>query len=383
MTAKQVLNLIPSNIFRDLAIATKVDHQVKMLSGELIFKLILFSMLNNNKLSLRVMEKYLESAQFRSFTGYDITAGKYNSIRDRICSINAAYFEGIFNQLFKIYSGHLNEGSAITKLDSTYVSIAAKLFDQGMSNGAHAGKRFVKYSIGLKGSLPGTVKVFLDQAYVSEDLALSEVVNSEESLAGNIVVFDRGLRSRAAFDRFSSSSRLFVCRAYNKTRVIQPQENVVTEKPGDATVTLHSDTSGYLTSKHEKRSFHKYRVLRGTLDATGEPICFITNIQHEDAYTIATIYKQRWEIEVFFKFLKQHLNLNHLVSRTTNGIKVMIYMTLILAMLIIVFKKLNKIGSYKIAKLQFELELEKDIIKAIVELCGGDPNKAPHLFNSA
>lgn len=383
MTAKQVLNLIPSTIFRDLAIQTKVDHQVKILSGELIFKLILFSMLNSEKLSLRVMEKYLESAQFRSFTGYDITVGKYNSIRDRICSINAAYFEGLFNQLFKIYSSHLNEGSAITKLDSTYVSVAAKLFDQGMSNGNTTDKRFVKYSIGLKGSLPNSVKVFFDRAYVSEDLALSAVVNSDESLAGNIVVFDRGLRSREAFDDFSSSFKLFVCRGYRKTRVIQPQENAIPPKPIGATVTLHSDTSGYLISKHEKRSSHQYRVIRGTVDATGEPICFISNIQDEDAYTIAKIYKQRWEIEVFFKFLKQHLNLNHLVSRTANGIKVMIYMTMILAMLIIVFKKLNKIGSYKIAKLQFELELEKDIIKAIVELCGGDPNKAPHLFNSA
>ena len=43
---------------------------------------------------------------------------------------------------------------------------------------------------------------------------------------------------------------------------------------------------------------------------------------------------------------------------------------------------MNNITSYKIAKLQFELELEKDVIKAIVELCGGDPNRAPHLFNS-
>ena len=382
MTAKQVLNLIPSTIFRDLAIETKVDHQVKMLSGELIFKLILFSMLNSDKLSLRVMEKYLESAQFRSFTGYDITAGKYNSIRDRICSINAVYFESLFNQLFNSYSNHLHEGSAITKLDSTYVSIAAKLFDQGMVNGS-ADKRFVKYSIGLKGSLPHNVKVFLDKAYVSEDLALSEVINSDESLADRIVVFDRGLRSREAFDNFSSSSRLFVCRASNKTRIRLPRENVLTEKPTDATVTLHSDASGYLISKYEKKSAHRYRVIRGTIDATNEPICLISNIQHEDAYTIAKMYKQRWEIEVFFKFLKQHLNLNHLVSRTAHGLTVLIYMTLILAILIIVFKQLNKIGSYKIAKLQSELELEKDIIKAIVELCGGDPSRAPHLFNSA
>lgn len=382
MTAKQVLNLIPSNIFRDLAIETKVDHQVKLLSGELIFKLILFSMLNSDKLSLRVMEKYLESAQFRSFTGYDITVGKYNSIRDRICSINAAYFEELFNKIFEIYSNHLHEASAVTKVDSTYIAVAAKLFDQGMVNG-NKDKKFVKYSIGLKGSLPNSIKVFLDQAYVSEDLALSDAINSDESLAENIVVFDRGLQSRDAFDGFSSASKLFVCRANCKTRIKLPQENAITEKPADATVTIHSDTSGYLIGRPEKRTAHRYRIIKGVIDATGEPVCFISNMQDEDAYTIAKIYRQRWEIEVFFKFLKQHLNLNHLVSRTPNGIKVMLYMTLILAILIIVFKKLNNIGSYKIAKLQFELELEKDIIKAIVELCGGDPNKAPHLFNSA
>jgi hypothetical protein len=61
-----------------------------------------------------------------------------------------------------------------------------------MSNGT-GDKKFVKYSIGLKGSLPSSVKVFLDQVYVREDLALSEVANDDESLIDNIVVFDRGL----------------------------------------------------------------------------------------------------------------------------------------------------------------------------------------------
>jgi IS4 transposase len=64
----------------------------------------------------------------------------------------------------------------------------------------------------------------------------------------------------------------------------------------------------------------------------------------EDAYVIASIYKQRWEIEVFFKFIKQHLNVTHLVSREKNGIEVMLYMTMIAAILILAFKKLNKIG---------------------------------------
>ncbi|MGB3075273.1 MAG: transposase [Chitinophagales bacterium] len=91
----------------------------------------------------------------------------------------------------------------------------------------------------------------------------------------------------------------------------------------------------------------------------------------------------RWDIEPFFKFLKQHLNLTHLVSRNINGISVMIYMTLILAMLLIVYKKLNKISSYKIAKLRFTLELDEEIMKQVAILCGGDPKKVKNLFNDS
>jgi IS4 transposase len=108
----------------------------------------------------------------------------------------------------------------------------------------------------------------------------------------------------------------------------------------------------------------------------------ISNILDLTAYEIAAMYKQRWDIEVFFKFLKQHLNLKHIVSRNENAIKVMVYMTLILAILIIVYKKTNDIKSFKIAKLKFEIELDNLIIKEIVKLCGGNPNKAKHLWNT-
>jgi hypothetical protein len=58
-------------------------------------------------------------------------------------------------------------------------------------------------------------------------------------------------------------------------------------------------------------------------------------------------------------------------------------MTMILAILIIAYKKLNNIKGFKITKLRFEIELENEIIKTIVMLCGGDPNKATQLFNSS
>ena len=90
--------------------------------------------------------------------------------------------------------------------------------------------------------------------------------------------------------------------------------------------------------------------------------------------------EKRWHIETYFKYLKQHLNLKHIVSRNENAIRVMIYMTLILSILIIVYKNSNEINSFKIAKLKFEIQLENLMIKEIVKLCGGNPNKAKHLW---
>lgn len=381
MTVNEILKLIPEQTFRDLAVETKVDSQVKKLSGELMFKLILFSMLRSNKLSLRVMETYLQSANFKSFTGYDVLDGKYNSLRDRICTINCDYFEQLFNTIFGIYNKCLKEEKALSKADSTYVALASKLFSIGMENGT-SDKKFVKYSVNIKGSLPSKVKVHTAQSHVSEDLALRELIDEDDQHKENIVVFDRGLQSRHYFEKFTVEKKLFVGRTKPNVRCREKSNNILPPKPNNSTVTLTSDTTGNLINQDEKPTQEQYRVIKGTIDSNGDAICFITNILDEDPYQIAAWYKQRWEIEVFFKFIKQHLNAKHLVSRSPNGIKVMLYMTMILATLIIVYKKLNKIGSYKIARLKFELELDNDAIRNIVMMCGGDPDKAPHLFNS-
>ena len=372
MTAGELIKLIPPETFRELAIETKVDEQVKKLSGEVIFKLILFSMLNSEKLSLRVMETYLQSAQFKAFTRYDILQGKYNSIRDRICTINVTYFEKLFETVFSVYNKELKEEKALSKTDSTYVALAAKLFKGGMQNGSDNNKRFIKYSINLKGSIPSSVKVFTDQKHVSEDVALSELINDSSCIEGNIVVFDRGIQSRSSFEAFTNSGKWFITRSKLDINCKVTSLKDISTKPPASTVTIISDQTGKLFSGTKKNTEHLYRVIKATIDNSGELICFVTNMLNEDAYLIAAWYKQRWEIETFFKFIKQHLNVKHLVSRDENGIKVMIYMTMILATLIIAYKKINQLKGFKIAKLKFELELEADIIKEIVVLCGGE-----------
>lgn len=101
---------------------------------------------------------------------------------------------------------------------------------------------------------------------------------------------------------------------------------------------------------------------------------FITNDFELTAKEVADYYRRRWDIEVFFRFIKQELNVSHLVSLSKNGIEVMVYMTLIVAMLILIYKKANNLG-YKTAKRRFVMEL-RDLITAIMILfSGGDPSK--------
>ena len=210
-------------------------------------------------------------------------------------------------------------------------------------------------------------------------ISLEQFIPQED----NIVVFDRGIQSRSSFESFTDSGKWFITRSKLDIRCKVCEANNIAEKPAGSTVTIISDHIGKLTSGKKKDTKHLYRVIKANIDTSSEAICFVTNMLDQDAYQIAAWYKQRWEIEIFFKFIKQHLNVKHLVSRDENGIKVMIYMTMILAILIIAYKKKNGLKGFKIAKLKFEIELENEIIKEIVKLCGGDPERAPAIFSSA
>ena len=106
----------------------------------------------------------------------------------------------------------------------------------------------------------------------------------------------------------------------------------------------------------------------------------ITNVYDLNAFEISTIYRKRWDIECFFRFLKQEMGFNHLIARNENGIKIMAYVTLIAAMLVLVFKKLNNMKGYKITKFKFAEQHNTILLKEIVAYCGGNPNLINNLI---
>lgn len=381
MNASSLLNLIPIEELEFLSAETKTDYQVKKLTGPTMFRLILFSMLNSNKASLRIMESFYHSATFKALAGKENSTTKYNSIRDRIATINAEYFEKIFYLLFDKFSYKLKEKKSLIRFDSTMIAVSSKLVDWGMKVGHKTNKKQLKYTVGMKDSFPCHVEIFKNQKELSEDKTIPEAILNYKNNKEGIIVFDRGVSSRKVYEKFTSDDLRFVTRI--NTNVVYKeikQNKLIKQKKSD--IQINEDVSVFLKDRDGKWMNNSLRIIKACIK-DGKDIYFLTNIENLSAAEVAYIYKQRWDIEVFFKFLKQELNFGHLVSRTDNGIKVMLYMTLILSILIIAYKELNKLKGYKIPKLKFANELESDIIMEIVILCGGQPSKMKHLFNDS
>jgi hypothetical protein len=382
MRVKDLLKLIPDEILETLSAETKVDYQVKKLHGSTMFKLFMFSLLQSTKPSLRIMEHIFESMQFRMVAGLTNETTKFNSISDRLATMNYVYFEKIFHFTFYTFNKLFKEEKAIQRYDSTMIAMSSVLVEWGMHVGSKTDKVQLKYTIGMKGSFPCHVKIFDTQDALAEDNTIPLAILENSVSKTSIIVFDRGVKSRKTFGQFTKEDRLFVTRL-NTDASYKVIKKLRIPKEDDKNSVIILEYLIVNLKIKTKWDTAKYRLVRAIIKESGELIYFITNSTKLSAYQIAFCYKQRWDIEPFFKFLKQHLNLNHLVSRNDNGRKVMIYMTLIIAILIIAYKKLNKISSLKIAKFLFCQALEAMIIEHIIILSGGDFEKVKHLFNDS
>lgn len=128
MKAKDLLAFIPEADLSQLAAQTRVDHQVKKLSGRVMFQLLLLSLLEGGRASLRVMEELYCSMQFRTLAelGQGQTT-RHNSIRDRIVTMRPDFFRAIFELLFKRFNRLLGQEGALVRYDATLIAVSARL----------------------------------------------------------------------------------------------------------------------------------------------------------------------------------------------------------------------------------------------------------------
>jgi Transposase DDE domain len=378
-----LIALIPDKYFDKIAEETNVDFQVKKLNGKLIFNLLMMGILQSERLSLRVLEELFSVPKFKKLAKIDDTVStRHSSIRDRITTINKAYFEELFYKVSTLlnrkYKRKVYRKYSIERFDSTTVSLSSKLLKFGMYSGAKNKDGLhqinqLKFTIGFNGLLPRKVKMYSEQKYLGENDTLYETIMENEFKKNSIAVFDRGLASREKFKQLNQANKLFVTRI-NPTKNYKILSILSSEDIETDTLVIEKDLLVHLKSANSGFIKNKVRLIIAKSKETNEAMYFVSNIENLSATEITEIYKMRWDIEVFFRFLKQELNLKHLVARNENGIMVMLYMTLITAMLLLVYKQVNEVSGYKIAKIKFVNELDNELMKQIIIECNGDPN---------
>lgn len=388
ISAKELLSFIPNEELERIGEENKVDYQVKRLYGKTVFQLLLYGLLSAKELSFRVLEALFESAGFQQFSGpTDDRRTDHSSIADRIGAIKLGFFKEIFGHVSKQLSEAFTPAELgrykIVRVDSTVISLSSKLLKtQGMRNGEPSKRKDseqlnVKFSIGFDGMVAHSARFSNQQSYVSENLALKALIMENAPAANEVVVFDQGINSRKTFGEMSGMGMRFVTRTRLKTRHKKVGEvtAIPTEQPIEtATLKIMHDELVHLYDEDMKKTKYTLRLIKAKMKKNGEEIWVLSNMMELTAEEITDIYYKRWDIEVFFKFIKQEFGFRHFLSRNENGLQVMMYMTLIAAMLVYIYRKKNKIESFKIAKLRLVNELEKEFIRTIIELCQGNPD---------
>ena len=392
ITVNQLIGFIPEGLLTHLSQTTQVDYYTKVLHGKKMFYLLMYGILAHEKLSQRSLEDTFNDPVFKVLFHLDEQESvRRSSISERLSKIDPAFFkqayECIYEQFADIYAPKEREKYRLIRVDSTMVSETVSKLVEGMDN--KSGKKAVKYSMGFDGLLPCQLEVFTSPHYGSEDMALPQVVINhvkKQAYHRNIYVLDRGLQSTRNMDAFAQKGITFVCRAKENRKYVELASLILPEQEldlGDSTLIKDAKVllyTGQAKKSKKQTSYYQqtivdqeFRIIIIESKCDCKQYVFLTNDFKRPAKEIAQDYRRRWDIEVFFRFLKQELNVSHLVSLNKNGIQVMLYMILIVAMMVLIYKKANGLG-YKTAKRRFATEVRNLTIAMIVVRCGGNPD---------
>jgi hypothetical protein len=351
----------------------KVNHKI---TGAFILKSLVRSSLLGRPISLRSIEEItpvagdvnnLLKTKKRNKKKVD-----HSSIGKRLRTIKTEYFQAIYNDLVEQYNYRFSkaEKQQLYRFDSTTINLSGRIIKDGLRIGGKKNDSQVKLSVGLKCQIPASVRFCNDKSEASEDIALVMAINESKLDKEDILLFDRGICSTISYQEFENKGIKFVTRVKNNRRYKPVKTLEFPNGVNDKNLQIQSDE--VVNLYRGKKVINCNLRLVKAINDKGEEFSFLTNLFDSAASEIADIYKKRWDIEVFFKFVKQHLQFKHFISHSQNGMIVYLYSILIAAILFTIFKVSNKLAGFKIPLLKFCLLLEKEIIRDIVVLSGGD-----------
>jgi len=339
----QILKLIPRTDFERLVKGTRAEYRSKGLSSWSQFVGMLFCQLGRAH-SLREIEGGLKSCE-----GKLIHLGITAPVRSSLSYANGhrpwELFEKVFYGLFATVAakaqgkGKFRFKNKLVSLDSTTIDLCLSMYDWAKFRRT---KGAVKLHLVLDhdGYLPcfGLItdgKVHDVRAAHQMDFA-----------PGTIVVDDRGYNDYRLFAKWTDAQVFFVTRMKDNA-----QFEVLEERDPPQNRRILKDQTIRLTGVGaQEKCSHLLRRIEALREDTGEVLVFLTNHHGLGASTIAAIYKDRWQIELFFKALKQNLKIKTFVGTSANAVKTQIW-TALISMLLLRYLQLSSRFSWSLANL--------------------------------
>ena len=330
----QVMEFIPWSSFSRIVKRYQGDAGVRSLSAAEHFRVMAFAQLTWRE-SLRDIEASLGANPsklygmgFRSLIKKS-TLADANERRDwRIWADLAAV---LIRRARKIYIEEdlgLDLKNTVYALDSSTIDLCMSLFPWALFRSTKSAVK-IHTLLDLRGAIPAFI--YLSDGKTHDTKVLDMLVFEP----GAFYVMDRGYMDFKRLYRLHQAGAFFVTRAKNNLRARR-----VYSAPTDRSTGVIADQRVMLEGFYASQDYPEHiRRIRFADPTTGQTLIFLTNNTSLPATTIAALYKNRWQVELFFKWIKQHLRIKHFFGTSENAVKTQIWSAVCTYVLIAIIKK--------------------------------------------
>jgi hypothetical protein len=301
-----------------------LDQYLSMAFAQLTFR----ESLRDIEACLRAQSSKLYHLGIRSTVARN-TLANANAVRDwRIYCDFAQSLITIARRLYANEPFGVDLGETVYALDATTIDLCLSVFPWAPFRSTKAAIK-LHTLLDLRGNIPSFL--FISDGKLHEVNILDQLLPEP----GAFYIMDRGYIDFERLGRLSNAGSFFVTRAKSNLRVQRRYSHQVDKSTG-----LICDQTVVLTVFYSRKSFDQpLRRIRFKDPETQKTLVFLTNNFALPALTITQLYRCRWQIELFFKWIKQHLRIKAFFGTSENAVKTQIWIAVSVYVLIAIVKK--------------------------------------------
>lgn len=330
----QIMDFLPWTTFARCVARHGGDHRVKSLTCAEQYRAMAFAQLTYRE-SLRDIEACLTAQQAKLYhmgfrePVHRSTLADANELRD--WRIYAEFAQRLIAQARKLYLYEdlgLDLTDTVYALDSTTIDLCLSMFPWAHFRSTKAAVK-MHTLLDLRGNIPNFIHVSNGKLH---DVHALDLLTIE---AGATYVMDRAYVDFERLHVMHQAGAFFVTRAKSNLDARRVYSTAIDRSTG-----LMCDQTIVLNGFYSKQGFSDHlRRIRFKDPQSGKTLIFLTNQMTLPALTICALYKSRWQVELFFKWIKQHLRIKKFLGTSENAVKTQIWIAVSVYVLIAIVKK--------------------------------------------